>query len=153
MSARCVNLGCAQEVKDGWSFCSLCGTDNRPPAARKEISGCVHQIERGEFCVLCGASIIEENEPPKPGALWAEWIGWILLIGGVVMLGVSELMVRDLTSGPEGYRALHVPRRGLDLSKPATQVYLLARTSFVMIPAGIACILLLGRRWRIFKSR
>lgn len=153
MSARCVNLGCAQEVKDGWSFCTFCGTDNRPPAARRSISGCGHQIETGEFCVLCGASVIEENEPENRSAIWFEVIGWALLIGGIAALIVSEMMVRDLTSGPEGFRALNVPGRGRDLSKPANQVYLLARVAFVMIPAGAVFIVFFGRRWRFFKRR
>ena len=151
MSARCVNPNCGTNLSDGWAFCSECGADNRAPGDRPEVPDCSHQIERGEFCVLCGASVIEENEPDRPGSLWWEVFGWALLIGGVIMLGVSEMMVRDLTSGPEGFRALHVPRRTLDLSRPATQAYVLARVAFVMIPAGIACILILGKRWRLFK--
>jgi len=85
---RCV--ACHRDVNETWAFCSYCGADTRAPEVQTTVGACEnHLIVDGEFCVACGASLLEleEGAPDRR----AEWFGWALLIGGALWLGASAL--------------------------------------------------------------
>lgn len=137
---HCVNLSCRLDLKDEWVFCPKCGVDNRPPEERRKVDVCDHQIETGEFCVLCGVSILDQNEEEPGQAVWREIAGWVLLVGGVLMIVVSQVLMRD-------YQAPHATGRNMNLAA------LLARLAFLFMPCGIILILSSPVRWRFFRRR
>lgn len=142
MGSKCVNLKCTEEVKNGWAFCSICGQDNRPPNLRASVVDCDHQIERGEFCVLCGDSTIDIHEPDNPDANWAEWIGWACLLGGVVLLIVSKI---------QWQQALSLGKDAPEYKRLMSDAYGFGRIAFYLIPAGAIFVVFLGKRWKIFR--
>src|SRR5687768_5846583 len=143
MSVRCLNRKCSVEISEDWSFCSLCGADNREPHQRTPIADCDHRIERGEFCVMCGVSAIDTNETLDPEANWREIGGWVLVVAGVAMVLVSQLLLRDSESSimftlpaanPGNPHLGANPSRGLEMA------YTLGRIGFLSIPAGVVLI-------------
>ncbi len=52
---QCINQRCRRTIDDSWAFCSICGTDNRPPKGRAPVLVCTHQYFHGTtYCVNCG---------------------------------------------------------------------------------------------------
>lgn len=142
MSARCVNPKCPGEIKEGWSFCSKCGQDNRPPFGRFTILDCEHQIELGEFCVRCGVSTIDAHEPDNPESHWFEWMGWALILGGALLLIFTQIQLRGAGALEKG---------SVEHGKAMRDAYSSGRLAFYMLPAGAIFVVFLGRRWKVFK--
>lgn len=68
---HCVNARCRSAMQDAWAFCPVCGTDNRPPAARVPVASCQHRYFQGaNFCSSCGlpiaAAATQTPAPPRP---------------------------------------------------------------------------------------
>lgn len=127
-------------MKDGWSFCAYCGTDNRQPSLRHDIPHCDHQIEAGEFCVQCGHSVIDIYEPQEPESRWREVFGWLLLLGGLALLTFSQIQRGEI----EG-----LGKEAPDYARKMANAYGAGRIGFILIPAGIFMIVVMGRRWRL----
>ncbi|MDR3690388.1 MAG: hypothetical protein P4L46_13485 [Fimbriimonas sp.] len=52
---KCLTKRCHQVVQAGWSFCPLCGRDNRPNEFRPTILNCPHKFAGPKcYCVICG---------------------------------------------------------------------------------------------------
>ena len=142
MGTRCVNLRCSGEIDDGWSFCSICGQDNRPPSLRKSVLDCDHQIELGEFCVRCGASTIDVHEPDDPDAHWAEWFGWACLLAGVILVVLSKV---------QWHQAAELGKNAPEYDRLMRSAQGFGRMAFYFFPAGVIFVVFLGKRWRFFK--
>lgn len=142
MGARCINLKCPGEIEDEWSFCSICGQDNRPPALRVKVDDCDHQIEQGEFCVKCGASTIDVHEPDDPDSHWAEWFGWTCLVVGVILVIVSKV---------QWQQAEALGKDAPDFDRLMQSAQGLGRMAFYFFPAGVIFVVFLGKRWKVLR--
>ena len=53
-----------------WSFCPMCGADNRPPNARSPVPGCNHlQFHGASFCPSCGQPLAAVGPPASDPAI------------------------------------------------------------------------------------
>jgi len=60
----CTNPNCRRGVDPRWSFCPMCGIDNRPPIARRPIQLCRHLFFQGAgFCPICGQPVLPVISP------------------------------------------------------------------------------------------
>lgn len=56
-------------MHDAWSFCPMCGTDNRAPRQRQPVPSCHHvQYQGTNFCANCGLPLAQVGSTaPSPG--------------------------------------------------------------------------------------
>lgn len=100
--AKC--LGCHKVIDASWSFCPICGADNRDPALhRSSVGNHSHDFQLGPHCVLCGvaASGQQPIQPQNAPSPLGSGSGSIVISDnlGLRLFGVAFIAITLLFSG------------------------------------------------------